>query len=482
MAKFKVGDKVRAKDPAWPGYQGHALGHDVYVVKKVDWDGTVKLDGFIDVWVSPGSLISANAEAARNADTPEGRRIIERAKGRFAAIKDPGQLANVRDDILRGISRSSAIPDDKKDALEGEVIYLHEQALRKLGFNAVRSRNAVVQKALNAVAKNVSDGAKAMRRPLNAKFKVGDKVVVKGIGKTVIKTVDEIKSVVGPKNKYGVDIGGGKIMVVPEKDVSANACRNVVARNDKWIDDFHVIVTAGNPDPALLEALKKKAAAWKATKRNFSDKAAADAHDKATDDAMAIAKRLGARWIQQGAVTRVVMPNADTSVLRETAVNGSSSPWGFFVGEQVVIKKDPSKKKYRIKEIIGGDIVLEGVGPRFDASELDTANYAGPYRSTNAVVAKALNANGDKAKQPWRNEKGRVALNWNYKNKYQFFCVDPSMKAPCILSGWDYREDAKDDAAELKEFGIPHKIVSRRFLEQQGIDPNDGASWKKNRG
>lgn len=74
------------------------------------------------------------------------------------------------------------------------------------------------------------------------------------------------------------------------------------------------------------------------------------------------------------------------------------------------------------------------------------------------------------------------ALNWNYRNSYQFFCVDPSMKAPCIYSGWDYREDAKDDAAELKELGIPHKIVSRRFLEQNGIDPNDGASWKKNRG
>lgn len=74
------------------------------------------------------------------------------------------------------------------------------------------------------------------------------------------------------------------------------------------------------------------------------------------------------------------------------------------------------------------------------------------------------------------------ALNWNYRNSYQFFCVDPSMKAPCIYSGWDYREDAKDDAEELKELGIPHKIVSRRFLEQNGIDPNDGASWKKNRG
>ena len=150
------------------------------------------------------------------------------------------------------------------------------------------------------------------------------------------------------------------------------------------------------------------------------------------------------------------------------ARNANSSHFGFFIGEQVVIKKDPSKKKYRVKEITEtGDIRLEGATPLFDASELDTANYAGPYRSRNYVVQKALNA--------------ATALNWNYKNQYQFFCVDPSMKAPCILSGWDYREDAKEDAAELKELNIPFKIVSRRFLEQQGIDPNAESSWKKNR-
>lgn len=385
MAKFKIGDKVRAKDPAWPGYQGHALGHDVYVVKKVDWDGTVKLDGFIDVWVSPDSLISANA--ARNADTPEGRRIIERAKGRFAAIKDPGQLANVRDDILRGISRSSAIPDDKKDALEGEVIYLHEQALRKLGFNAVRSRNAVVQKALNAVVAK--------------------------------------------------------------------------ARNDKWIDDFHVIVTAGKPDPALLEALKKKAAAWKAAKRNFSDKAAADAHDKATDDAMAIAKRLGARWIQQGAVTRVVMPNAARS------------------RNAVVAKAMNAAREVTATNVRWRIITKMWSGPLFPWGDETYATKAEAEKR-----AEELRRADSRSMRSYFVEEvdNSKALNWNYKNKYQFFCVDPSMKAPCILSGWDYREDAKDDAAELKEFGIPHKIVSRRFLEQQGIDPNDGASWKKNRG
>lgn len=109
------------------------------------------------------------ANSVRNADTPEARKIIERAKGRFAAIKDPGQLANVRDDILRGISRSSAIPDDEKDAIEGEVIYLHGQALRKLGFNSVRSTNAVVAKALamNGVAGKWSDPNAKMLKEKN---------------------------------------------------------------------------------------------------------------------------------------------------------------------------------------------------------------------------------------------------------------------------------------------------------------------------
>ena len=90
---------------------------------------------------------------------------------------------------------------------------------------------------------------------------------------------------------------------------------------------------------------------------------------------------------------------------------------------------------------------------------------------TNLVVANAV---------AWKAE-NKVARNWNYKNSYKFFCVDPSMKAPCILSGWDYQEDAKDDAAELKELNIPFKIVSRTTLERAGIDPNADSSWKKNR-
>ena len=43
--------------------------------------------------------------------------------------------------------------------------------------------------------------------------------------------------------------------------------------------------------------------------------------------------------------------------------------------------------------------------------------------STNTVVANAMAARARNA----------VAMNWNFKNSYQFFCVDPSLKAPCIL-------------------------------------------------
>lgn len=63
--KFKVGDKVKAKDSttaSLPSYQGHALGNDVYRVKKVDpKDGSVMLEGFLDVWVGEKSLVMANS-------------------------------------------------------------------------------------------------------------------------------------------------------------------------------------------------------------------------------------------------------------------------------------------------------------------------------------------------------------------------------------------------------------------------------------
>jgi hypothetical protein len=103
------------------------------------------------------------------------------------------------------------------------------------------------------------------------------------------------------------------------------------------------------------------------------------------------------------------MKEARRRPLNASARNDSSSPFGFFVGEQVVIKKDASKKKYRIKEITAtGDIRLDGATPLFDASELDTANYAGPYRARNSVVANALKARNAAVDVPVKFEVGKV--------------------------------------------------------------------------
>jgi hypothetical protein len=66
----------------------------------------------------------------------------------------------------------------------------------------------------------------------------------------------------------------------------------------------------------------------------------------------------------------------------------------FKVGDIVVIKKDPQKKRRKIKKIICGDIVLEDVGPRFDECELEFAENSRACNSSNPVVRKAMNAAG----------------------------------------------------------------------------------------
>lgn len=88
--------------------------------------------------------------------------------------------------------------------------------------------------------------------------------------------------------------------------------------------------------------------------------------------------------------------------------------------------------------------------------------------SSNPVVRKAMNADAC------------VVSNFNYKNKYQWFVVTPSMSGACILAGNEYREDAQEVFKEIKgEEGIPCKVVARRTLERAGIDPNAAESWAK---
>ena len=142
MAKFKIGDKVRAKDPAWPGYQGHALGNDVYVVKKVDWDGTVKLDGFIDVWVSPGSLISANA--ARNAVTDKSWDGKQLSVGDWVRQKDSGLIGRIvgkYNNYLWNVKWRDGNDTFVEGAAPDDLIFMRHDTT---AINAVRSRNDIL--------------------------------------------------------------------------------------------------------------------------------------------------------------------------------------------------------------------------------------------------------------------------------------------------------------------------------------------------
>jgi hypothetical protein len=60
---------------------------------------------------------------------------------------------------------------------------------------------------------------------------------------------------------------------------------------------------------------------------------------------------------------------------------------------------------------------------------------------------------------------------------YPFYVVDKTSNK--ILSGWDYREDAKDDVVEIKEFHPRKKvgIYTRKSVERMGINVIAPSSW-----
>lgn len=62
-AEFHVGQRVRAKDPAYEYSDGKALGAGMFTVKEVNSNGDVKLDDYGDVWISPSALVEANDTA-----------------------------------------------------------------------------------------------------------------------------------------------------------------------------------------------------------------------------------------------------------------------------------------------------------------------------------------------------------------------------------------------------------------------------------
>lgn len=388
--------------------------------------------------------IAANAIACNSIlDTPNTRKFLDWAQSVFRAVKDNAGADKARERVLGKLKSDATMPGDEKRKVAEAIYLLHGQMVRGL-------RNS---------------------HPLKTKV-----------------------------------------------------AQNAVACNDKWIDDFHVIVTAEKPDLALVDALKKKAAAWKAYKRNFSDKAAGEAHEKAKHDVATVAKRLGAKLEQIGAVLRVVMPNAvvknDSAellgklnkMLKHSAVSvaagGNPSAKDVihfkYRGKPYYVGKDEAhmikqfedaglitraanaatNAKFKVGDKVqlkGGNRtgkIVGGLGaydkdshPDCVTVRWDSYGFDVPVKPENLTVANSASSS----------KVANRAINWNYKNKYQFFCVDPSLAKPCIHSGWDYKEDAKEDAQELKELKIPYKIVSRRFLEQSGVDPNNGDWWKKGR-
>ena len=59
------------------------------------------------------------------------------------------------------------------------------------------------------------------------------------------------------------------------------------------------------------------------------------------------------------------------------------------------------------------------------------------------------------------------------RKAYKYYCYDPRTKK--LLSGWEYREDAKEYIKEVSITGL--KVYTRTYLERKGIDPKKNTSW-----
>lgn len=84
------------------------------------------------------------------ADTPEGRKFVQRVKGYLEAAKDRIDLAAIRDRMVKELKRAPNITDDEKARIEDGIFTMHGEVLRRKGLNMnkIVSTNAVVAKAL----------------------------------------------------------------------------------------------------------------------------------------------------------------------------------------------------------------------------------------------------------------------------------------------------------------------------------------------
>jgi hypothetical protein len=76
------------------------------------------------------------------ADTPEGRRFVERVKGYFEAAKDRIDLAAIRDKMVKELKRAPNITDDEKARIEDGIFTMHGEVLRRKELN-MKSKNSL---------------------------------------------------------------------------------------------------------------------------------------------------------------------------------------------------------------------------------------------------------------------------------------------------------------------------------------------------
>lgn len=67
------------------------------------------------------------------------------------------------------------------------------------------------------------------------------------------------------------------------------------------------------------------------------------------------------------------------------------------------------------------------------------------------------------------------ALASNNQPEYKFYVWSPKLKK--IMSGWEFREDAKDDVLNQNQQFAPFKVLTRTFLISQGVSPDNDAMW-----
>lgn len=67
------------------------------------------------------------------------------------------------------------------------------------------------------------------------------------------------------------------------------------------------------------------------------------------------------------------------------------------------------------------------------------------------------------------------AQNLINRNGYKFYTFDPANQK--ITGGWEYKDDAIDHAAEVKDSGGKVKVLTAAGLKKLRIDPLNNAFW-----